>query len=236
MSLSGRVSYGTYKIDYQVIFVDRKTMEIAVHPDCTVEVKAPLDASKDEIEKRVMRRARWIRQQVRYFEQFQPRTPARQYIGGETHLYLGRQYRLRIRKARKESVKLAGRYLNVDLEDRNNRQRIKSLLERWYFDKACSFYGKTLENCWDKFSYNGLVKPSLSVKQMKTRWGSLSKKGTLTLNTDLIRAPRECIEYVIIHECCHLEYYHHNRKFYKLLERTLPGWQKRKEKLERVLV
>ena len=76
----------------------------------------------------------------------------------------------------------------------------------------------------------------MKIMQLKKRWGSLSKNGTLTLNRDLIKAPKECIEYVIIHELCHLEHHNHGPEFYRLLERSLPDWVKRKHKLEMALI
>jgi predicted metal-dependent hydrolase len=81
-----------------------------------------------------------------------------------------------------------------------------------------------------------MVQPKLSMKRMQKRWGSLSDKGTVTLNIDLIRAPKECIDYVVTHELCHLKYHDHSPEFYKLLDAVLPGWEKIKHKLELCMV
>ena len=78
--------------------------------------------------------------------------------------------------------------------------------------------------------------PNLKVKKMEKRWGSLSAKGQLTLNTKLIQTPKECIEYVVIHELCHLIHHDHGTEYYKLLDRALPDWMKRKHKLEMALI
>jgi len=78
--------------------------------------------------------------------------------------------------------------------------------------------------------------PRLQVRRNEKRWGSLSRGGILTLNTDLIRAPRECIDYVITHELCHLKCHDHSPEFYRLLEKVMPDWEKRKHKLELALV
>src|SRR4051812_24600401 len=90
------VRYGKEDIIFTLIYATRKTLEIAVHPDCSVIAKAPLGSKVEEVKKKIFKRAAWIRRQLRYFHQFNPRTPNRNYIGGETHLYLGRQYRLKI--------------------------------------------------------------------------------------------------------------------------------------------
>ena len=95
-SLACSIEYGQSQIEFKLLLVKRKTMEIAVHPDKSVVVKSPLTSSFEAINTRVKKRARWIRRQIEYFSQFDPRKPTRQYVGGESHLYLGRQYRLKI--------------------------------------------------------------------------------------------------------------------------------------------
>lgn len=92
----GAVLFGREAIRFKLFFVDRKTMEIAVHPDQTVIVKAPVGANYTAVEQKVRKRAGWIKRQLDFFRQFDPRTPRRNYVGGETHLYLGRRYRIKI--------------------------------------------------------------------------------------------------------------------------------------------
>lgn len=90
--------------------------------------------------------------------------------------------------------------------------------------------------CWPNFQCLELERPCLHIRKLKTRWGSLSPRGILTLNVDLIRAPGECIDYVIAHELCHLKHRDHGADFYRLLERMMPDWERRKLKLELALV
>lgn len=125
---SGSIEYGRNEITYHVLYVDRKTLEIAVHPDGRVVVKAPTGITPVAVQKRVVKRARWIRKQINYFRQFEPRTPPRRYVGGETHLFLGRQYRLRIKKQQNNIVKLKGANFYVMTPLTDNKQKIKSLL------------------------------------------------------------------------------------------------------------
>ena len=79
-------------------------------------------------------------------------------------------------------------------------------------------------------------RPKLILKSFKKRWGGMSKDGKLTLNKDLVRAPLECIDYVIIHELCHIEFPHHGSEFWSLLRQKLPNWKKQKNRLEVALV
>ncbi len=93
------IKYGRRTIRFDVVYAARKSLQIEVYPDRRILVKAPAGTDFDEIEKRMIRRSRWIIKQLDYFRQFEPRTPARKYSGGETHLYLGRQHRLKILQA-----------------------------------------------------------------------------------------------------------------------------------------
>lgn len=232
----GNIVFGSVTIDYQVLYVARKTMEISVQPDCSVVVKAPLDARLDDIRSRVTRRARWIRRQQEYFRQFQPKTPPRRYVGGETHLYLGRPYRIKLSRGEAQDVKVSRGFFNVIVPEGAAPDVVKRLLDRWYAEKAAEKFKESFDHCWNASAGNCVKKPRLQVRRMKTRWGSLSKGGVLTLNTSLIQAPRECINYVITHELCHLHFHDHSIGFYELLEKVMPDWEKRKQRLELALI
>jgi predicted metal-dependent hydrolase len=226
------VVYGRKTIDFSLFYCDRKTMEIAVHPDSTVIVKAPAQSDIVLIEKKVIKRARWILKQLNYFKQFNPKTPDRCYVNGETHLYLGKQYRLKFTLGAENSVKLSRGFFHVTCRSESTPTVAKKLLNQWYSEKAQHQFVKSMDHCWQKLNGFDVGKPKLSIKRMQKRWGSLSDKGTVTLNTKLIRAPKECIDYVMTHELCHLKYHDHGPDFYKLLDSVMPGWEKIKHKLE----
>jgi len=230
------VTYGTEEIAFDLLFSRRRTMQIAVYPDGKVVVKAPEGVPADEIKKRVLRRSRWIKSKQLYFQQFKPRTPPRHYISGETHLYLGKQYRLKVMAGEEPSVKLRRGRLTVAVKDNASPAAVKLALDRWYTEKAAQHFAASFERCWPPFGKRGFSRPNLKTRTMKTRWGSISSKGNLTLNTKLVCAPRECIDYVLTHELCHLAHRNHGPAFYSLLEQILPGWKKHKSKLELSLV
>lgn len=230
------VTYGKENISFNVLRGARKTLAIEVYPDSSVVVKSPTETGLDEIQKIVSKRARWILKQQGYFRQFDPRTPGRQFVGGETHLYLGKQFRLKISEGVRDSVKLSRGYFLVETKNSASPDRIRVLLNAWYVEKATATFYSSFARCWPYFEQRGLTKPRIRTRQMRTRWGSLSRGGQLTLNTDLIRAPKECIDYVITHELCHLQCHDHSSEFYRLLEKVMPDWEKRKHKLELALV
>ena len=235
MTTNHSILYGNTIIQFQVYFVKRKTLEIAVHPSREVIIIAPLETKLDDIKVKVKKRARWILRQRLYFEQFLPRSSARQFFSGESHLYLGRQYRLKPIISELTSVKLSRGFFIVE-DKSNSPEQISILMTNWYRQKALYLFQKLIDELWMKFSEPIELKPKLQIKIMQTRWGSLSKGGILSLNPNLIRAPKECIEYVICHELCHIQFHDHSRGFFKLLQSRMPDWPERKLKLEKALV
>ena len=228
------LTYAGESIPFYLRRSKRKSLEIAVHPDGSVVVKAPQGIDETLVEGFVYKRIRWIRRQLRYFAQFEPRTPKRRFVGGESHLYLGRQYRLKIRPAATDEILLKHGFFYIQAID-DEPEHIAMLLEAWYRSKAAIHFPQVLDECWQHFSKKGAAKPSLKIRKMKTRWGSFSSKGGITLNLELIKAPRACIEYVVIHELCHVFHLNHGTEFYNLLEHFLPDWIKRKHQLESAL-
>lgn len=231
-----RITYGDREVLYDVAFSDRATLEISVLPDCSVAVKSPRDTEIDRIKKQVKSRARWILKQQDYFQKFQSKTSPHQYISGETHLYLGRQYRLKILESNLPSVKLKGGYIQIQIYDPNNRDLIRQLLKDWYKSRAEVKFSERLTICCDRFQKYGFSCPVLQIRHLSKRWGSLTLKGKIILNQDLIRADSGCIDYVITHELCHLKHPNHSKKFYSFLSQMMADWKSRKQRLERLLI
>ena len=230
------IDYGKLSISYSVVRRKRKTLEIAVEPDTTVRVAAPQSASPERIAQKVKRRASWILQQQRYFEQFTPRTPERCYFSGETHLYLGRQYRLKVIKAVSDSVKLLRGYIVVQTARPEESAETKRMVEQWYAQKARARFQERIELCMQRFPRPNSMMPSgVTIRTMQKRWGSMSQGRRLMLNQRLIQAPVDTIDYVITHELCHLLEPDHSPRFFRLLKRVMDDWEQRKEKLEQFL-
>lgn len=226
------IQYGTHRIEFRLHYADRKHLRIKVEPDGTVEVLAPVQAKKVDILQKVKAKARWILKQQTFFENFQPATPPRQYVNGEAHLYLGRKYRLRIEPSDKPGVKCLRGYMTVYTTP---KYTAKDLVQDWYFERAGYQFPRILRDCLPLFESYQLPEPVLEIRKMEKRWGSCTPKGRIRLNVELVKAPKACIEYVIIHELCHLIEPRHNRAFYLLLKKLMPDWEVWKERLERVM-
>jgi predicted metal-dependent hydrolase len=233
--MTGTLTYGTDTIRYEVRFLaSRQTLAIEVHPDSRVLVRAPVDCPTALIRERVQKRAAWINRQLAEFKRYRPRTPTRQHLNGESHLYLGRQYRLKLVSSETVGIKLTRGQILVSLPSEPDRGRVKDLLRRWYLDRARFVFDEMLDA--SLLHFKDVNAPRLIVRTMQTRWGSLSRAGTMTLNVNLVRAPRPCIEYVVIHELCHTMYRNHDARFFKLLSQVMPDWEQRKQRLEAALL
>lgn len=224
--------FGSKEINYELSFQDRKTLGIRVYPNCKVKVIAPFDTTDEKLYRKLREKAPWIIKQQLNFLSYHPLTPPRKYVNGETHLYLGRQYKLRIEKAAANEVKLfRGQLLVLNKEN----MAPKILLTNWYREKAALHFEDTLKKVLPQFAKYGISEPELQIRHMPTRWGSCTTKGKVILNPELIKAPKGCIEYVIIHELCHLIYHNHTRAFYELQDSIFPDWKKWKRRLEKTL-
>jgi predicted metal-dependent hydrolase len=234
--MRGSIAYSVHKLDYRLRFSARRTIAITVYPDSSIEIIAPLGTSRKEVETRLHKRARWVMRQLLHFEQFRPRSPKRRYVGGETHLYLGRQYRLKLIKDKSEGVKLKGAFLTVASRSRNSSRRVKRLVCAWYREKGRSRITERFRAIAPRFVRLGCEPPLPILRLMPHRWGSFSRAGRILLNPDLIRAPVACIDYVITHELIHLIHPNHSSEFYNLLDTLMPDWRARQQRLERVML
>jgi predicted metal-dependent hydrolase len=233
------IQFGSKTIDFRLEYSDRKTLGITVTPEMEVLVKAPANTTIEKVKEKIRKKTPWIIKQQSFFLSFQPKTANRKYISGETHLYLGRQYRLKVisdeLKVISEAVKLKGQFLEVWTLD---NFRVKELVENWYLEKAREKIKPLAQQLFDNFITKNnlsLITFHFSLRHMPTRWGSCTAKGKIILNPELIKAPKGCIEYVIIHELCHLIHHDHTQRFIDLQTKEMKDWEKWKMKLEKLL-
>lgn len=232
-SKSHSVLFGKTDVPYHLVRRERKTMAISVLPDGTVEVIAPQAVSIERIEAVLVRRMPWIRRQQAEFERHEQPQPKRQYLSGETHWYRGRQYRLKIELGLASNVRLTQGRILITTTVPKNTERTRELLEAWRRQRARIVFSERLEKVLPRFHDPDIVRPhSVTVRQLSKRWGSMTASGRLILNLDLIDAPTQSIDYVLVHELCHRLEHHHGPAFWQLLEQVMPDWVERKSKLE----
>lgn len=231
MTQQHTLQYGTTTIEYQLSFAPRKTLAIDVHPDLQVSVKAPEGAELPAIEAIIRKRAPWILRQQRKYQSYLPHLPPREYVSGETHRYLGRQYRLKVQTGQPEGVKLMRGYFFITVRDKSDTARVAALLNEWYRHHAHRVFRERLDICFERMRFLKLAYPELEIRRMEKRWGSCTPQGKILLNLNLIQVSKPYIDYVIVHELCHLKEHHHGAAFYRLLDRVMPDWRTRREQL-----
>lgn len=229
------IEFGSVSFDAKVIVKARKTLTIQVHPDGEIYVSAPDFLTRGEIASAIKRKAPWIIKQQNQFALSKPQTPPRKYVSGETHLYLGRQYRLKISHSETDYVKVYKGWMHVGTPNPNSI-KIEKLVKQWYRIKANQIFDNIVDDILPKFSKYKIEKPQILIRTMRKRWGSCGYNGKITLNTELVKAPKGSIEYVITHEICHLIFLNHNKEFYHLQSKMMPDWMVWKKRLEKCLL
>jgi len=232
---SGRVQWGTTTITYALRWsaARRKTVSIAVEPRGSVVVTAPRGTPERRISEVVRSRARWIVGRVKSTSDLPPALPAREFVTGETFLYLGRQYRLKlVDRAPVRPLALRGGWLELPVPralgtERRARYARAALLD-WYRRRA----SERLPRIVSEWAPRVEVEPSnVIITEQRKRWASCDRHGVLRLNWRIIQAPTSLVEYVVVHELVHLVHPDHTREFWATLGRTMPDYDGRKHRL-----
>lgn len=225
------VEYGNSKIEFKIKRSPRKTLGISVLPDGAVEVTAPQEAPLDKIKELIIKRGSWLLEQKRMTAQNPVPQPSKSFVSGESYYYLGKHYRLKVFEANYDAVDIVGDRLILNCTFPEDLELKRSTLLKWYFKKASDLLIERFKLHAQKLD-QGYVE--VIVKKLSKRWGEFHpSKNLVVLNAELIVAPIECIDYVIIHELCHALVPDHSTEFYNLLSRRLPQWQNLKAELER---
>lgn len=207
-------------------------IRIQVRPDCSVIVQAPSNASQEDIITAVKKRLRWVYSQLKIFRLQREYSTSRKFVSGESHYYLGRQYVLKVIELNDQApyVKLLRGKIEVGLSHKNS-DNVKKLLDDWYKERAKDVFHRRLNAVIEQTLWVKNI-PPLRIQIMQKQWGSCSPSFRLTLNTHLVKAHRECIDYVILHELCHIAEHNHSKRFYRLMTQVMPNWEKVKVKLD----
>ncbi len=212
----------------------RRTVAITVEPDRRVVVLAPMAADPLRIEQIVRRRLPWIRRQRQTLERLPQPVGPRQWIAGETHRYLGRQYRLKPIRGPDRSVKLVSGHFVVTVPDPHDRRGIQRLMESWYRERAECVLSERVRRALASTTWLGVQEPPIAIRVMRQRWGSTTARGRIYFNIEAIKLPLGCLDYVVAHELVHLRIPNHGPAFWRMLARCQPDWRRWRERLGRV--
>lgn len=224
---------GGERIPYRLVRSARRTLEITVAAGGVVEVRAPAGPAVERIEQRLRARSGWIRAKVADRGSRPSSELPRRYESGESHRYLGRQYRLRVVPGRGRP-RIDGARIVVEVPMPGDRDAVRRRLERWLRERAREVLPARAAALVAHPALRGSKPSRVVLRTMRTRWGSCSTRGSVLLNTLLIRLPSSLIDYVIAHELCHLREPRHGARFERLLVRVMPDWRDRQARLASV--
>lgn len=233
-----QIHFGNKFIDFFVERKDVKNVNLNIKPDMTVHVSANEKVPLNFIYDFVRSKGQWIIKNVKQFEEVLPlKQNEREYVSGESFKYLGKQYRLRVEQSANEAVKYFRGFIYLLVQNPTDFSKKEKMMDAWYKEKAYKIFNESLDKMLALIKKYGVERPSLEIRMMKARWGSAQiDNKTILINTELIKAPKYCIDYVILHELVHFKYNNHSDSFYNLLFTLMPDWEKRKKILDEEIV
>ncbi len=225
----GKVQYGTTTIPYHIIKSKRiKTSEIIVDSD-KVTIRTPLNKDISDIQRIISGKASWILRKQKEYKETIPQIIKPTYEEGSTLPYLGRNYTLKIlkRNQSEDNIKFLDGEFTIELKASiHSPAKIKRLYDDWLVKKAKSVYKHKVDEYSKKI---GVKVKRIAAKHLKNRWGSMTKEGSISLNVNLLKAPEDVIDYIILHELCHFKIKEHSHHYWDQVRRHMPSYQ---EKIE----
>jgi hypothetical protein len=220
-------------IPFTLVYAKRRTIGIQVHADGRVIVRAPQRLPYKHIEPFLIERAGWIlRKQRELSERLHALPPPHQFVSGETFVLLGREYHLHVFEQTRTRVRADHGRLIVGVPDVSDSKRVQRAIERYIRRHAQRIFSQRMRVCFTQVEGWGVRRPTLRLRTMKSRWGSCTSTGVITLNTRLLHIPISLIDYVILHELCHLREMNHSARFYALMAAVCPDYKARRQALK----
>ena len=226
----GRVELADGAVNYRVRYRRRRTIGLYVLEDGTIEVRAPLDCPSGLLQDFVADRAEWLAV-VLARRRARPRPERAVYESGGRHPFLGEMLELQVGRGRHTLVHREGERLVVQ-HRRPEPEHVARAVRLWYARQAEPVFEPLIRLWYPALGLPRAQLPILKVRSMRRRWGSCSSRGGINLNLWLLRAPPECVEYVVVHELCHLREFNHGAGFQALVDRLLPDWRPRSHRLD----
>lgn len=222
------------KPDYKIIYSGRRSLAISVGPATGVIVRAPYRTSLKAIENLVSSKTTWINKHLESFRSSVNINNIRNYNDGAVTLLYGREHRLKIISSNRYYVMLDGdNTIEVGLKNLSDKEIVGPMLEKWYKFISEGLFRQRFGEILLKYKDFNFKPSGFSVKVLRRRWGSCSSKGKITISSELVKLDDIYLEYVILHELCHLRHHNHGKEFYKLLSEVFPDWSKRRSELKR---
>ena len=210
------------EIDYRVIYSKRKTLALLVERDRSIVVRAPISASREAIEQAIEAKKLWLYEKTRHPQKYPPKPVRKEFVTGESFLYLGRYYRLEITDDSTPGVRFQNRFYI----SRQHQADAGRLLRDWYMARAQE---KLTPKIRAYATAMGVAYARILVSDLRVRWASCTPKNSLNFNWRIIKAPMSVVDYLIVHELAHLLEANHSPRFWNIVAIQAPRYQLAKE-------
>lgn len=224
-------------ITYTLTRKSVKNINLRIKPEGSIQVSASPRVPASYIDDFIRRKQRFIVDALKkYAEHRKAAPPPREYVSGENFTILGRNLQLKVTEAKKENVTSDGIFIYLTVKDSENFRRREKLVNDWLMQQQISIFDEICRDIYQIFQKYNIPYPEIKIRRMTSRWGSCQpRKGIITLNSRLAEAPRNAIEYVVLHEFAHFIHPNHSRDFYSLVSLLMPDWKERKKELEHII-
>ncbi len=204
----------------------RRTLGLTVDRSGQLVMHAPEATERDALAQWAAQRLLWVHRTLARKEQNRPRQIEPEYVAGETFRYLGKPYPLVLVAEQDKPLLFDGRRF---LLHRPRRAMAEQAFRRWYIDAGKAWVPERIERLLPRV---GRAPSKIVVRDLGFRWGSCGRTGTINLNWRALQLPPQLIDYLLIHELCHLIEAKHNQAFWQAVERALPDWRDRMQELD----
>jgi predicted metal-dependent hydrolase len=219
--------------DYKIVYSARRSIGISVGPNTGVTVRAPYRTSLKTIEALVASKSAWIIKHLENYKSTVRINNGMSYSDGSDVMFHGRNLKIRISESKSDFVRPAGDFLEIGLKNVEESARVGYLAERWLRKTAETEFKTEFEEILTRYRIYNFKPAEFCVRSLKRRWGSCSSKGKITISSELVKLDEIYLEYVILHELCHLRHHNHGKDFYRLLSEVFPDWKRCRVELKK---
>ena len=213
------------KLDYKIQYSNRKTLNISVERDRSIIVRAPENLSTERIDEIVQSKRNWIKDKINHVQKYPVDFKAKEFVSGESLLYLGRNYQLLVVEEVFEGV----RFNQSFSISKSNQKNANQLFKEWYLAKAL----EKIEPLAKKYAANlGVKYNECKTSEMRYRWASCTPKNNILFNWRIIKSPMFVLEYLVAHELAHLIEQNHTPEFWNIVSIQVPNYEKAKKWLK----
>ena len=202
-----------------------------------MHITVPNNIEIDKVDNFIRSKINWIMSQKKQLEKIAEMKESINFNNGDDLYFLGKKYNLVVIPDKKNKVMINESNIEISIKERfiGDREYKRKIYEKWLKSQCLSLCTEYIEFYYEKMKKYNVPFPKINAKNFKARWGCcIPKRNQVEFAINLVKAPRECVEYVVVHELAHFKYIHHDEKFYEFVSIFIPDWKKRRDSLNRV--